>query len=74
MAEKAVAILTIRNSDRMTKRGRKMIADWLQHQADQLVEIGPEYAPLFTARYLVDPGKASHVRDFKVEPAEPVVA
>lgn len=68
MPEKAIAIITLRGSQRMTKRGRKVISEWLRKQADALLEDGPDYAELFTARYLVDPEKAAHVRDFKIEP------
>lgn len=73
MGEKAVAILTLRGAQRWTKRGRKSLAEWLQHQAEVLLADGPQYSELFTARYLVDTEKPRHVQDFKIEPAEPVV-
>lgn len=44
-------ILTIRQADAMTKRGRNDVARWLRRQADSLVREGDNYSARFTARY-----------------------
>lgn len=71
MAEKAAAILTIRRAPDMTKRGRKAIAAWLRQSADTFEELGKEYSPLFTARYLYDDEKPTHARNFGLKGTEP---
>lgn len=48
---KTAAILTIRDADKMTKKGRREIADWLRARADDLIEHGDQLAATFCARY-----------------------
>jgi hypothetical protein len=48
----SAAILTIKNAAEMSKRGRKSIATWLRHAADDLEELGSQYSGSFRARYL----------------------
>lgn len=50
--EKSAAILTIRDADKMTPRGRKQIAAWLRRQSEFLTKHGKQYSGRFTARYL----------------------
>ena len=50
--EKAAAILTINDADKMTPAGRKHIADWLRRQAAMITRDGDNYAPRFRGRYL----------------------
>lgn len=50
--DKSAAVITIFDADKMTARGRKAIAKWLQHHAQMLLEHGKEYAPRFRGRYL----------------------
>ena len=50
--DKSAAIVTIKNADSMTKRGRKAIAEWLRRKAEFLEENGDQFSPRFTARYL----------------------
>ena len=50
--EKSAAIVTIFNAQSMSKRGRKLIADWLRRQAGFLESNGTELADRFRARYL----------------------
>jgi hypothetical protein len=52
MKEKSAAILTIKDPQRMDKKGRKMIAGWLRRQARHFEAKGDRYAKRFTARYL----------------------
>jgi hypothetical protein len=52
MKEKSAAILTIKDPQRMDKKGRKMIAGWLRRQARHFEAKGEMYAKRFTARYL----------------------
>lgn len=47
----AAAVLTVRDAQKMTKKGRKDIAAWLRRQAAFLEQHGQEYAKRFTARY-----------------------
>lgn len=49
---KSAAIVTIREAERMTPRGRRDIAEWLRRQARALIKDGPLYARRFTARYI----------------------
>jgi hypothetical protein len=49
---KSAAIVTIRDAEHMTAKGRRDIAAWLRKQADALVKDGKLYAKRFTARYL----------------------
>jgi len=51
-ATKSAAILTIKDANRMTKKGRLEVAAWLKRQAAFLASHGQEYSPRFTARYL----------------------
>lgn len=50
--QKSAAVLTVKDSDKMTKAGRKRIAKWLRKQADDLEMTGHNYASRFRARYL----------------------
>jgi len=51
--EKSAAILTLKEPGRMSKRGRKDIADWLRRQAAYFLRHGDKYSETrFTARYL----------------------
>jgi hypothetical protein len=52
MSEKSAAILTIKDAERMTKKGRKEIATWLRRQAEWLTKHGDNYSKGFRARYL----------------------
>lgn len=52
MKEKSAAIVTIKDADKMTKRGRKAVANWLREHAEMLESYGPEYAGVFRGRYL----------------------
>lgn len=56
--EKAVAVITIKDAGEMTADGRKVIADWIRRQADDLERDGPEYAGRFRARYMTVDGAA----------------
>lgn len=73
MAERTAAILTIRNAPNMTKRGRKLVADWMRRCADTFEADGQAYSLLFTARYLYDPEKPRQGQDFAkgLQPPEP---
>lgn len=50
--EKSAAIITVRDADNMTTKGRKAIAAWMRQQADFLEQHGKEFSKRFTARYL----------------------
>jgi hypothetical protein len=50
--EKAAAVLTLKDADKMTAKGRRQIAAWLRKQADALQAEGNNYASRFRARYL----------------------
>lgn len=50
--DKAAAILSIKDADKMPAKGRRQIAKWLRRQADMFVTDGKHYAAKFTARYL----------------------
>ena len=52
MKEKSAAIVTIKNAQKMSARGRKSIANWLRQQARFLESNGDELASRFTARYI----------------------
>lgn len=53
MKTKSAAIVTIKAPGKMSKKGRKQIADWLRRQAANLSKHGNEYTDgMFTARYL----------------------
>lgn len=49
---KSAAVITIKDADKMTKKGRRDIAAWLRHQADDLEALGDQYNWRFRARYL----------------------
>ena len=53
--EKAAAVLTVLDADKMTAAGRKRIAAWLRSQADMITAEGDNYAPRFRGRYLYTP-------------------
>ena len=50
--ERSAAIVTIRDAAKMTKKGRRQIAEWLKRTAADLVELGHKYDGGFRARYL----------------------
>ena len=50
--EKSAAILTIKDADKMSKRGRKEVAAWLRRHAKYLEQHGQAYSSRFTGRYL----------------------
>ena len=50
--EKSAAIITIRDAEHMTAKGRREIATWMRQQADFLEQHGKEFSKRFTARYL----------------------
>lgn len=52
LEEKAIATLTIHGVPDMTPKGRRMIAEWLQHQANQIQDEGTKYSKRFTSKYL----------------------
>lgn len=49
--EKTAAVVTIFEGNQMSKKGRKMIADFLRKQADDFERYGHVYAKRFTHRY-----------------------
>ena len=49
---KSAAILTIKDADKMTKKGRKQIAAWLRGRAVLLEKHGDLLAKRFVARYI----------------------
>ena len=51
--DKSAAVITIKSPSRMTKRGRKDIADWLRRHATMLVKDGDKYTNgRFTGRFI----------------------
>ena len=52
MKDKSAAIVTIHKPDKMTKKGRKQIANWLRSRAVLLEKHGDLMASRFTARYI----------------------
>jgi hypothetical protein len=51
--EQSAAILTIKSPGKMSKKGRRDIAKWLERQAKNLLADGDKYTDgRFTARYL----------------------
>jgi hypothetical protein len=48
----SAAVLTVKQANDMTPKGRKAIAKWLRKQADYLENFGDEYSARFIARYL----------------------
>lgn len=50
--EKSAAILTIKDADKMTAKGRKRVAAWLRGRAVLLEKHGDLLASRFTARYI----------------------
>lgn len=49
---RTAAIITIREPQKMSKRGRTCIAKWLRKQAYYLEKYGATLAPSFRARYI----------------------
>jgi hypothetical protein len=47
-----VASMTIYNASKMTKKGRKEIAEWLRASAEFVVEHGDNFVDRFTSRYM----------------------
>jgi hypothetical protein len=53
MKEQSAAILTIKAPGKMSKRGRKKIAEWLIRNARDFLSLGDKYTDgRFTARYI----------------------
>lgn len=53
MKEKSAAIITIKSPGKMSKKGRKQIAEWMMRTARDLLSLGDKYTDgRFTARYL----------------------
>jgi len=50
--EKSAAILTIKDANNMTPKGRKQVAEWLKEEAKNLIKHGKDYNKRFTARYI----------------------
>lgn len=50
--DKSAAIITIKDPDKMDKRGRRAIAQWMRRQADFLETPGGKFSSRYTARYL----------------------
>jgi hypothetical protein len=50
--QKAAAVLTIHRGSKMTKSGRRAIAQWLRRQARDLERLGKHYSGTMRARYL----------------------
>jgi hypothetical protein len=49
---KVAAVITIRNADKMSKEGRKEVADWLKETAKSLVKDGHLYSGEIRFRYM----------------------
>lgn len=47
----SAAVVTIRNADKMTKKGRAEVATWLRRHASDLVKYGANYDGNFRGRY-----------------------
>jgi hypothetical protein len=56
---KSAAILTIKDADKITKKGKKDIADWLRKQAKALIKDGHLYHKKIIIRYLYSDKKGS---------------
>lgn len=50
--DRSAAIVTIRDADKMTTRGRRDIAAWLRRTAAFLVKHGDQYSSRFAGRYM----------------------
>jgi len=48
----AAAVITVRDANTMTPRGRKAIAAWMRQQARFLEQHGNEFSRRFTAHYM----------------------
>lgn len=48
--QKPRAILTIKDAGMLTPTGQKWVADWLKHQAEEILKEGSNYSKRFTAR------------------------
>ena len=49
---KSVAVLSIRQASKMTKRGRRQVAAWIRKEADFLEEFGEQLSDNFRSRYI----------------------
>jgi len=49
---RSAAVLTIKDGQKMTRKGVKNISKWLRKQADWFEQYTKELAPTFRARYL----------------------
>lgn len=54
MKENVVAVLTLKNVSKMTRRQRLDISDWLMKQADNLRAEGSKYSDRFRARFITN--------------------
>lgn len=52
IVEKAAAVITVRDAELMTLRGRWAVARWMVHEALFLIRHGPEYSKRYTARFI----------------------
>jgi len=52
MKDKSQAIITIYDAPKMSKKGRKAIADWMRRQARFLEHHSGELSSRFRARYM----------------------
>jgi hypothetical protein len=48
----SAAILTIKDADCMSKKGKQSVAKWLRRQADALIKDGHLYSKRMICRYL----------------------
>jgi len=60
-SETKAAILTIRDAETMTAKGRKNIARWLDRQKQFFLDYPQELSARFTARYIVGAGPKGDV-------------
>ena len=51
MIQKAAATIIIHYPNKMTKRGRKRVAEWLRLQAKNLIGNGTNYSNVYRANY-----------------------
>jgi len=46
------AVLTIKEANKMSTGGKRILAKWLRDQANDLLKLGSNYSPRFRARYM----------------------
>lgn len=54
MSERSAAVLTIKDADKMTPKGRKEVAAWIRQRADFLEKHGANLGPRFRTRYVFE--------------------